>query len=98
MATCVSLHPRAVGGLTHNQFPRLDPHRAWATVRRAIFATLDERERERILNEISTNQGWSLADLASARPMSRTVLWGTAVAVTILYALLWSNHFYPLSD
>jgi hypothetical protein len=36
--------------------------------------------------------------LASDRPMPRRVLWATGLVVIALYALLWSPHYYPLSD
>jgi hypothetical protein len=36
--------------------------------------------------------------LATPQRMPRWVLWVTALTVAVLYALLWSPHYYPLSD
>jgi hypothetical protein len=41
---------------------------------------------------------WSISSLADDRPVPRTLLVVTALVVAALYALLWSPHYYPLSD
>ena len=36
--------------------------------------------------------------LTSDRPLPRMVVWGTLGVIALLYALLWSRYWYPLSD
>jgi hypothetical protein len=47
---------------------------------------------------IEPKREWSIALLADDRPVPRPLLICTALAVVVLYALLWSPYYYPLSD
>jgi hypothetical protein len=42
--------------------------------------------------------GWSISSLVDDRPVPRPLLLVTGLIVAVLYALLWSSHYYPLSD
>ncbi len=52
----------------------------------------------RLRPEGEFRERWTPSLLASDAPLSRGVLLGTFAAICLLYGLLYSSHWYPLSD